>query len=120
MLYLINAYDSMYGGLHGMNDIAIVDCDTLAEVEEIAAQMSRDVIESYECIYGDFEDDVDNEVGDRDNDEWVKLYDERVEQDIDFYICVIEDAHGKSVRELEDEAANDLGEFIDKWCKKDF
>lgn len=47
MLFAIHAYESTHGGLHGIEDFLITECKDKREAEEIACQMSRDVIHSY-------------------------------------------------------------------------
>ena len=57
MLFAIHAYESTYCGLHGVEDFLIVECKNQREAEEIACQMSRDLIHSYR----DIEDNIDQE-----------------------------------------------------------
>lgn len=53
MLFAIHAYESMYCGLHGIEDFAIIECKDIMEAQEIACQMSRDLIHSYRNIEED-------------------------------------------------------------------
>lgn len=56
-IWAIKAYDDIYGGLHGMQDIDIFD-GTEDEASEIASEMAGDVIDSY-C---DIRDALEKEV----------------------------------------------------------
>jgi hypothetical protein len=47
-------FDNLYGGLHGMEDFDIVECHSIEEAEEIAKDMSCNVINSYSCITDHF------------------------------------------------------------------
>lgn len=47
MFYAIKGYDSMYMGLHGMNDWSIEWCDDMNEAEKVGRSISEDVIYSY-------------------------------------------------------------------------
>ena len=58
MLYAIYAYEGMYGGLHGMDNHAIVDCRDEGEAEDIGVEMSYDVMGSYECISSSFQEEA--------------------------------------------------------------
>lgn len=50
MFYAIKGYDSMYMGLHGMNDWIVEWCDDMNEAEEIGRELSEEVIQSYSVI----------------------------------------------------------------------
>lgn len=50
MLFAIHAYESTYCGLHGVEDFLITECKNQMEATEIACEMSRDVIHSYNNI----------------------------------------------------------------------
>lgn len=56
-IWAIRAYDELYGGLHGMCDLDIIEgSENFAE--DMAKEMSISVIESYNEIYDQLEDDV--------------------------------------------------------------
>lgn len=50
MFYAIKGYDSMYMGLHGMNDWIVEWCDDMNKAEEIGRELSEEVIQSYSVI----------------------------------------------------------------------
>lgn len=50
MLFAIHAYESTYCGLHGIEDFLITECKNRMEAQEIACQMSSDLIHSYNNI----------------------------------------------------------------------
>lgn len=57
MLFAIHAYESTYCGLHGVENFMIVECKNEEEAAEIACEMSRDVIHSYNST----EENIDQE-----------------------------------------------------------
>lgn len=113
MLYAISAYECLYGGLHGMRNDFIVECDSEKEAEQIAAQASRDVMESYNEIILSLED----EAKDRSNtDELDEFFEWLVEKNIDFELYPILDTKGKTLEQLDNEFYNDPEEFIKTYC----
>lgn len=60
MFYAIKGYDSMYMGLHGMNDWVVEWCDDMNEAEEVGRELSENVINSYseitEALYQEMAD----------------------------------------------------------------
>lgn len=60
MFYAIKGYDSMYMGLHGMNDWVVEWCDDMNEAKEIGRELSEEVIQSYseitEALYQEMAD----------------------------------------------------------------
>jgi len=49
-VYVIHAFDEIYGGLHGMEDWTIEECKDENEAIDIAKDMSCDVIDRYADI----------------------------------------------------------------------
>lgn len=60
MRFIIYAYESTYGGSHGIYDICVIEANSLDEVEDIAETMSYEVIDSYSHLFED-EDDCDED-----------------------------------------------------------
>ena len=56
MKVFIYAYENTYGGMHGINTLAVYDVSTLVEADEIGFDMAKEVTESYDCF-----DEMDNE-----------------------------------------------------------
>ena len=56
-IWAIRAYDELYGGLHGMCDLDIIE-GSEEFAEDVAKEMSISVIESYNEIYDQLEDDI--------------------------------------------------------------
>ena len=97
--YLIYACEMQYNGLHGMNDWNVYDCQTYEEACEIGHELSYDVINSYSCIEGAFEEEVmerlreegiTEEHQDYDDlyDEWL---DELIEEDISYSVYQVQE-----------------------------
>lgn len=99
MKVFIYAYENTYGGMHGINTLAIADVSTLAEADEIGCYMAQEVTESYDCF-----DDIS---------------DEELLESLCWDIYVIKDEfQSMSIEELDTLCCNlgcDL--FTDKYCK---
>lgn len=117
MLYAIYAYEGMYGGLHGMDNHAIVDCRDEGEAEDIGVEMSYDVMGSYECISSSFQEEASEEF-EEGSDEWYQFIEDAKAENVAYVIYEIVDTKGKSVRELEEEFYNDREGFIEEYCSK--
>lgn len=92
MLFVIQAYEMTYGGLHGMFEEAICEETDIEAVREIASEMSRNVIDSYSDIYNSVFDDArnwcDNE--DEDSDEFQEALNEAIAEIIAYEIYEID------------------------------
>ena len=113
--YAIYASDNAYGGLHGYESYAIVDCKDQEEAELIAAEMSREVINDFGLIDDEMEAYVNSE--DYDEEESYDYENELIEEDIAYQIYEIIDTKGISDEILEIEFYNDKEEFIKNYCK---
>lgn len=106
MRFVIYAYESTYGGLHGIYDICVTEADSLDEVDDIGETLAYEVIDSYSHLFADNEEDYDE-----DNDyevtspEWE-------------YARILPKWDNISTETLDAEAA-ELGyeEFVNKYCK---
>ena len=105
MRFVIYAYESTYGGLHGIYDICVTETNSLDEVNNIGETMAYEVIDTYSHLF------ANDEVYDEDDDcevtspEWE-------------YACILPKWDNISTETLDAEAA-ELGyeEFINKYCK---
>ena len=112
MLFAIHAYEGIYQGLHGMEEYAVVDVDTEEQAEDIASEMSYEVMDSYYCIISAFEESASIyfEEGSREwNDFIEQARDENVAYDI---LEITGDTQGKSTSDLEEEYYNNPTEFL--------
>lgn len=48
MLFAIHAYETTYGGSHGVEDFSVIECQNVIEAAEIAVELARDVVHSYD------------------------------------------------------------------------
>lgn len=107
MRFVIYAYESTYGGLHGIYNICVTEADSLDEVDDIGETMAYEVIDSYSHLFAnddvyDYDEDDDYEVT---SPEWE-------------YARILPKWDNISTAELDAEAA-ELGyeEFVNKYCK---
>lgn len=114
MKYYVYACDQTYGGLHGMYNTMIVDVNSKEEAEEYIPEMSRDLMESYDCIFEDvYETDYETE------EEYWEAYEEIIQDNIDGYVKKIKpEFEDMDIYEL-DKIACDLGPelFKEKYCE---
>lgn len=101
MRFVIYAYESTYGGLHGIYDICVTEADSLDEVDDIGETMAYEVIDSYPHLFTNDED----EEYEATSPEWE-------------YARILPKWDNIPTEELDAEAA-ELGyeEFVNKYCK---
>lgn len=101
MRFVIYAYESTYGGLHGIYDICVTEADSFDEVDDIGETMAYEVIDSYSHLFTNDED----EEYEATSPEWE-------------YTRILPKWDNISTEELDAEAA-ELGyeEFVNKYCK---
>jgi hypothetical protein len=118
MIYAIWAYENQYGGLHGIEDYAIIEADQdidIADLEADAAQMSREVIEDYTIseFYGSLEEDED-----LDEEDIEDLAEDFINENIAYNIYKVIKDEGKTVDELENMFINYREDFIENYCEE--
>ena len=101
MRFVIYAYESTYGGLHGIYDICVAEIDSLDEADDIGETMAYEVIDTYSHLFANDED----EEYEATSPEWE-------------YTRILPKWDNISTEELDAEAA-ELGyeEFVNKYCK---
>ena len=101
MRFVIYAYESTYGGLHGIYDICVTEANSLDEVDNIGETMAYEVIDTYSHLFANDED----EEYEATSPEWE-------------YTRILPKWDSISTEELDAEAA-ELGyeEFVNKYCK---
>lgn len=107
MRFVIYAYESTYGGLHGIYDICVTEINALDEADSIGEAMAYEVIDTYSHLFAnddvyDYDEDDDYEVT---SPEWE-------------YARILPKWDNISTETLNAEAA-ELGyeEFVNKYCK---
>ena len=106
MRFVIYAYESTYGGLHGIYDICVTEVDSLDEADDIGEAMAYEVIDSYSHLFTSEEEDCDeDEEHEATSPEWE-------------YARILPKWDNIPTEELDAEAA-ELGyeEFVNKYCK---
>ena len=104
MRFVIYAYESTYGGLHGIYDICVTEVNSLDEADDIGETMAYEVIDSYSHLFEPDPDDEDEEY-EATSPEWE-------------YTRILPKWDNIPTAELDAEAA-ELGyeEFVNKYCK---
>ena len=101
MRFVIYAYESTYGGLHGIYDICVTEADSLDEADDIGETMAYEVIDTYSHLFANDED----EEYEATSPEWE-------------YTRILPKWDNIPTAELDAEAA-ELGyeKFVNKYCK---
>ena len=112
MLYAIYAYEETFGGLHGINSYAVIEASSQDEAEIVAAEMSRDIIDSYEYMLNLYDEEEDDE----------EDYIDAVEENIAYEVYPFITETTKSLDELNDEFQKNPNEILEKYCgtKREF
>lgn len=61
MRFVIYAYESTYGGLHGISNICVSEINSLDEANDIGETMAYEVIDSYSHLFVSDEEDCDED-----------------------------------------------------------
>lgn len=109
MRVFIYACEDMYHGLHGIEDMRVVEVSSIEEADEYGMEMSGELIETYDTL-SDFD-----EYGDDDEE----AYEEAFLEAREWYVYPIDEekAKGKSTEEL-GKIASEWGSdwFIKEYC----
>jgi len=122
MLYVIHAYEQIYGGLHGMENWSLAECSSIEEANEWLLENSMDVITSYSSIIEDLEQTVeDYKTDDMSEEEIEELRYDVYNEDIDGAIYELKeefqkDYTSKDLVELERELCNNPEDFVETYC----
>ena len=94
----------------GMHDFTIEEVNDIEEANEIGAEMSRDVIDSYACI-SSLIDDIAHDAQENGED-YDEAYENAILEELSWEVFELKDDAPKSIEEDED-----YKEFIEKWKK---
>lgn len=130
-VYVIHSFDEIYGGLHGMEEWSMEECQSEKEAIETAIEMSCDVIDSYsnirEILHERAEDllSYDIEEGRIISEQQRETalnnyYDECVKEDISYYVNKLNSSH--SLEEYEKMLADGYtyDELIDEFGMEEY
>ena len=120
--WAIKAYDDIYGGLHGMQDINIL-CGTEDEAREVASDMAFDVIDSYYDIRDALEEKIERiceleGIDFADESEVDEVREEVYDQDAQWEIYELDRIKLPTVNtvKLRDMFYNNPDEFLEKYA----
>ena len=112
--YAIYAYENIYGGLHGINDYAVVKADSYEMAEKMAAELSSDVIDSYID-----DEEIREATGiDEDDEFFTDELDDFYAEEIAYDIYTLDESKIRdeiSLNSYSDEFRDDPHEFIEKY-----
>lgn len=117
MIVAIHAFENQYEGLHGIESFCIVEVDNISQVEELAAEESRSIIESYESFLDDFVEQAESEGLEENTDEYSQYIEECIQENIAYRIWEVIKPYG-SLKQMEEDFYNDQYDFVTKYCKE--
>ena len=120
-IFAVHAYENQYGGLHGMEEHFVVECEELSYARDLAEESSRHVMESYDCIgdsltstaegyidYGDDEEEAEHE-----HDEgFDEAFEQAVAENVAYDIYLLKNPNKLPLAELERLASEDFDELL--------
>lgn len=113
MRVFVYACEDMYHGLHGIEDMRVVEVSSVEEADEYGLEMSRDVIESYDTLKDYYFEDEDDE----------EAYEDAVSEALEWYVYPIDEEKAKDISTGKlNRLACELGHklFVDEYCGKMF
>ena len=130
-VYLIHAYDEIYGGLHGMEEWSMEECQNEKEAIETATKMSYDVIDSYgditEILHERAEDLLSYDIEEgriiselQREQAFNSYYEDCVKEDVSYYVVKLNPFH--SLEEYEKMLADGYtyDELIDEFGMEEY
>ena len=116
--YAIYAYEHTFSGLHGMSEVAVITAESREEAEEIAEDMSYEVIDCYSDIAKIMEQDCANYADpETDPELYQTLLNEARSDDVAFEIYEITVESDKDDDALTLEMARNYKDFIKRYCR---
>ncbi len=90
-IYMIYAYEHMYGGLHGMNNTVILESENAKSLYSMATEMSMEVMDSYSDVGETLLENAREEAESRgiyneDDPEFEEILDEEYEENVEYDI----------------------------------
>ena len=89
-IYMIHAMENMYHGLHGIEDVRILEAENKDELESLGREMSIEVMKSYddvgETLLENARDEAEFNEIDEDSAEFENILDEQYEENVEYYI----------------------------------
>lgn len=95
-IYMIYAYEHMYGGLHGMNNTVILESEDTKSLYSMATEMSMEVMDSYsdvgETLLENAREEAESRgIYDEDDPEFEEILDEEYEENVEYDIYELSD-----------------------------
>ena len=115
--YAIRAYDQIFDGLHGMEDQNIIEADNYEEAEDVATEMSYEVMDSYSEIQIHFENSAEDEGFEKDTEEWDNYIEDLRCEDVAYDIYELKDLSSEDLKVLAQEFYDYPEEFLKKYEK---
>lgn len=115
-LFAVRAYENIYGGLHGMESLSVIEVETEEEANDYAYDEAISIINDYSEIFKDFEQEAEEAGLDPNSDEWCEFIDERIDEDVSWELFEITKETNESLDVLNEKFYNDPDTFIEEYC----
>ena len=116
-LFAIKAYDQIYGGLQGMIKKEVIEATSLEEAENYGKECSIDVINDWEEILENFENNALFDDIEEDSEEWDEYINSCINEDIAYEVYEITEETNESLENLNEKFYSDEEYFLKKYCK---
>lgn len=116
MLFAIRAYEDGYGGLHGICYNEIIEEKTRKEAELYALERARELIEDYQFLLEEFEQQALDEGLEPDTEEFQDYVYNCITENIVYEVYEVKRTKGKTLEELEEEFTEDREAFVFEYC----
>ena len=120
-IYLIHAFEDMYSGLHGIEDYALLETNSIKSVEAEGREMSLEVMESYSSIgeelYAQAYDQASAEGFDEDSMEFDGILEDCYNENIAYEYWKLSDEHTyEEYENMLNESNGEWEEIRDKYA----
>lgn len=115
-LFAVRAYENIYGGLHGMESLSVIEVETEEEAKEYAYDEALSVIDNYFEISENFEQEAEEEGLDPGSDEWCEFIEECRNEDVSWELFEITKETNESLDVLNEKFCYDPDTFIEEYC----
>lgn len=117
MLVAIQAIENEYGGLHGIEDLCIIEVSDIRAAECVAADMSRELMQNYCDILENFEEEASAAGLEEGTEEYNEYVEECINDNISYQIWEVVDVYA-DISTMDDDFYNNKEEFVKEHCKE--
>ena len=115
MKVAVYAYDALYWGSQGIFIKAVADFNSIDEVENFAQSLSEELIQEFDCIMCQFEDDAAEHGFLEGTEEYQNFIWEAIQEDVAYEFFFITEKTNKTNEQLLNEYCTDEESFLETY-----